>query len=378
MKNIKSKRLQLTSVHGKRVNMLFPPATTKEDLSAFKSAARRMIQCQRAGLPFHVQDVRFVQVHGDFVRKKLKLLGISLEGGSDGNDEKCVLAAFASRYTSSKRGETEQKLIATARRLERFFGAQKDIREITQLEAHSFRNWLIEHEGLAEKSTARRAIGYASQIMQAAVNEGLVDRNPFIADGIPRAVLPNPERRHYITPDQTQRIWQAIQTDEDRIRFVLLRYLGLRAPSEIDSLTWADFDWGSETVIIRSSKLKHHNSQGLRRCPISHPDVLPILKAAYEGRKTDDSPVVTKISAPALRRRVIKWLGRAGLDVWPALLNNFRRSAVTDALNLVPKHVASAFFGHSAEIAERFYAMETAAHRRAFATATPIIHVSNV
>jgi integrase len=369
----KSKRLQLTGVHGKRVNLIFPPSVTKEDVGIFKTVARRVIQSQRANLPLHPSDLMYFQMHGDLVKRKFALLGVRFGNEQTSQDASCVLSTLLSRYTASRRGETERKLVDTARRLERFFGPSTDIRNLTKTQALEFQNWLIEKESLAENSTARRTIAYASQIMQSAMEEGLIAKNPFKSDGLRKAVVTNTKRHHYITPEQTKRLWAALPSNDDRIRFILLRYLGLRAPSELDSLTWDDFDWVAGTVTIRSAKTRHTKTQGIRTCPIVHPDVLPILKTAYDERAMTTSKLVPRITAPALRRRVITWLGRAGLDLWPQLLVNFRRSAVTDALDILPPHVVSAYFGHSEIISEAHYAMRTTAHAGLLASATSIL-----
>lgn len=364
------KRVQVTGVHGRRVNMRFPSSTLKRDLEAFKTTAMRMVQCCRANLPYSQHDISYVLQRGEGVRRRIKLLGIPL-GHDDQGESKVTLGAFLSRFTATKRGEAERKTVAAARRLERFFDASRDIREITKTDAEGFRNWLVESEKLRETSTVRRTIGYASSAFAAAVEDGVIAANPF--RGLPKTVQPNLERWHYIDAEETRRIWAAIKTLDDQVRFVLLRYLGLRAPSELDALTWRDFDWGTQMVRIRAAKLRHHASQGIRWCPFSHPDVLPVIHRAYDARESDDAPVVPRIKAPTLRRRAIRWLGQAGVELWEQLFINFRRSAVTDAHKVLPSHVVSAYFGHSEIISRTNYAMETSDHRRAFSSAPSIL-----
>lgn len=372
MAKAKSKRIQIKGVQGKVCNLFFPPCTTKQDAGIFKTVARRMVQSCLGNLPFLPQDTAYVLSHGETVKKKLRHLGVSLDVQSDRSGE-AILCTYLSRFTASKSGETERKLIATARRLERFFGPTKDMRDIVKTEASHFLKWLIETEKLAEFSTARRTLGYASQIMEAAVADGVITKNPFKAKDMPKAVLTDQKKHHYIDLSQTRKLWNAIQTDEDRIRFVLLRYLGLRAPSEIDALTWKDVNWEQQNVTIRSKKNEHHKNQAFRVCPITHPDVLPVLKAAYKLRTADDSPIVPRISGASLRKRVLNWLGRSGLEAWPQLLVNFRRTAVTDACSLLPSHVVAAYYGHSEAISIANYRMETAAHAQAFAAAPSML-----
>ena len=368
----KSKRVQLRGVHGRRVNMKFPPSTTKEELGTFKRVAQRLVQSQLGNLTFFPQDIAFVQSYGKKMADKLRLLGVSLEESPE-RAEAVLLGNYASRFIASKSGETERKLNDAARRMERFFGRNKDIREIDKTDALSFAKWLIEKEGLAEFSTARRTLGYASQIMTGAVKDEVIAKNPFSGEDLPKAVRTDQDKWRYITPEETLRLWNVIQTEEDRIRFVLLRFLGLRAPSELNQLTWKDVDWKSLQVTIRSPKLRNDKNQGRRTCPITHPDALPVLERAYAQRVADDSPLVPAISHASLTKRVTQWLGAAGLEIWPQLLVNFRRSAITDACDILPSHVVAAYYGHCEAISFANYRMTVANHAQAFASAPSLI-----
>lgn len=367
----KSKRVQLRGVHGRRVNMKFPASTTREELATFKRVAQRLVQSQLGNLAFFPQDIVYVQSHGKKVSDKVRLLGVSFEEKPDRSEE-TILGNFTSRFIASKSGETERKLNDAARRLERFFGRNKDLRDINNTDALSFAKWLIEKEGLAENSTARRTLGYASQILAAAVKDDLIAKNPFGCKELPKAVCTNQDKWRYITPEETLRLWNVLQTEEDRIRFVLLRFLGLRAPSEINSLTWRDVDWKAQQLTIRSPKLRHDKHQGRRTCPITHGDVFPVLERAYEQRESDHS-IVPSITHTSLTKRVKQWLGAAGLEVWPQLLINFRRSAVTDACTTLPSHVVAAYFGHCEAISRANYRMTVASHAQAFAAAPALI-----
>ena len=370
MKN--QKRVQLRGVHGKRVNLKFPAGTTKEDLATFKRVARRLVQSVLGNVEFLPQDITFVQAHGPKTVRKFKLLGVSFDREPEKEGE-VQLGNYLSRFIASQSGETERKLNDAARRMERFFGRAKDIREIDKTDALSFKKWLIEKEGLAENSTARRTLGYASQMMARAVADEVIPRNPFQGKDVPKAVCPDPTKWRHINPQETMRLWNAIQTDDDRVRFVLLRFLGLRAPSEMNGLTWKDVDWENLMITIRSPKLRRHRNQGRRTCPISHPDVLPALQRAYAKRSADDAPIVPAITHAALTRRVKQWLGNAGLDLWPQLLINFRRSAVTDACSYLPSHVVAAYYGHSEEISKANYRMTITIHAQAFASAPSLL-----
>jgi integrase len=352
--------------------MKFPPCTTKEELGIFKRVAQRLVQCRMGNLALLPQDIAYVQSHGKRVMGKLCLLGVYFEEPSEKADE-FQLGTYLSRVIASKTGETERKLNEAARRMERFFGRNKDMREIDKTDAESFMKWLIEAEGLAANSTARRTLGYASQVMNRAVADGLLLRNPFAGKDLPKAVCPDKQRWRLISSEETLRLWNVLQTEEDQVRFVLLRFLGLRAPSEMNELTWKDLDWGTLQLTVRSPKLRHHGKKGQRSCPITHPDVLPVLKRAYANREADDAPIVRPISHASLTRRVKQWLGAAGLGLWPQLLVNFRRSAVTDACNYLPSHVVASYYGHSEAISYFNYRMTAASHAEKLATAPTLL-----
>jgi integrase len=346
----------------------FPPCSTKADIATFKRVAQRLVQCQLGNLPFFPQDITFIRSHGEKTVAKLRLLGILFDDQS-GKPDEAFLGSYLSRFIASKSGETERKLTETARRLERFFGRTKDMRDIVLTDVLAFQKWLVEKENLAERSTARRVLGYASQFMEAAVSDGIIGRNPFSSKGVSKVVRPDRDKWHHIDAEATLRLWNAIQTEEDRVRFVLLRFLGLRAPSEINALTWRDVDWTSLHLTIRSPKLKHNSNQGHRLCPITHPDVLPVLKKAHANRASDDSSIVPVITHTSLTKRVKQWIGAAGMELWPQLLVNFRRSAVTDACGHLPSHVVAAYFGHSEVVSNANYRMILESHARLFADA---------
>lgn len=375
----KQKRVQIYGLNGNRPNLKFPATTTKNQIEDFKRNASALILAMQLQRPFTKAEQRWLKDQPESIRGKLRLLGIIV--GEDPLREERRLDRLTSRHIKAKRnvGEgTIDKLTLNARRLEKFLGADRDIREITDDDAAGYCDWLVSKQGLDPNSSARRALGYAHEFFERAVRDGHCSRNPFKGRDLPKNVKPNEDKHHYICPEQTRLLWSVLQCDEDRMRFVLMRYLGLRSPSEMNQLTWADVDWSSNVLTIRSPKLKRYAKKYSRRCPFSHPDVLPVFKEAYARRESDKSQVVERIAHAPLTRKVQGWLGAAGLDLWPDLLTNFRRTAVTDACDIWPSHVVAAYFGHSEVISKRHYRMTHDAHAAKAATATPLIQQNGV
>lgn len=351
-------RVQITGVSGQRRNFTLAYLSDAKRRS-FKEIARRMVSDKKMNLPYDERDKRWATNCDAKTQKKLALLGVEVV---EIQDVKTVTVGdLGAKILKVKRGTIERKLTDAQKRLERFFDKSRDGESIGHAEAMEFQAWLRDDEKLAD-ATVRRTCGYASQIWNYAIKSGLVKHNPWSDRDIPKAVQTNEDRHHIISDEETQKLWNAIDNDEDRIRFVLLRYLGLRAPSEINNRTWKHVDWESEVLEIDSPKTAHTQKGGRRRTPITHPTVKRVLRKAYEKRRSDNSPIVTPLSHKNLTKHVVSWLGRAGLERWDQLLVNFRRTAVTDACDVFPQHVVSAYFGHCEEIIRKHYAKVKAEH----------------
>ena len=121
-------------------------------------------------------------------------------------------------------------------------------------------------------------------------------------------------------------------------------------------------DWRTGEVKIRSAKLIRHPRKYQRKCPFFHELALPTIKAAYERRNSDYEKILPKICHKNLTKHVKGWMGAAGLNVWPKLLNNFRSSAAIDFHDVYPMHVACSFMGHSEQIAREHYLKPHAGH----------------
>ena len=90
---------------------------------------------------------------------------------------------------------------------------------------------------------------------------------------------------------------------------------------------------------------------------IYSPASAELNKASGKLKEGGSDKVLPEISHAALTRKVKKWLGRIGHDVWPALFNNFRRSAVTDKHYDpdIPSHVVDVWFGHCESVSKAAY-----------------------
>lgn len=180
------------------------------------------------------------------------------------------LAAFIDGYIAARcdvKPATATVLGHTRRNLVEFFGADKPLRDITPGDADQWRAvHLIGSEKLSD-NTVRRRCGIAKQFMRAAVRRKLIPSNPF-AD-LKAAVQANKSREYFLSRQDAAKVLAACPTNEWRLIFALARYGGLRCPSEVLPLRWADVDWERGRILVRSPKTEHHAGGESRLCRCS-------------------------------------------------------------------------------------------------------------
>src|SRR5262249_41722670 len=131
----------------------------------------------------------------------------------------------------------------------------------------------------AKYANATRTIKRAKQCFAAAVRKEIIARNPF-AD-CKAGHQSNPTRSYFITPEETAAVLAACPDAEWRLILALCRYGGLRCPSEVLLLTWADVDWERDRFRVHAPKTEHLKDAGERCVPI-FPELRPYLEGAFE------------------------------------------------------------------------------------------------
>ena len=364
------KRLQIKGVKGVTPNLGFPSSTTKAELETFKQHAKRIVQCIENQMPMYDSDEAWLRRQSSMNKRRLNKLGIPTNTQNDEavtyNLPRLVERTLAKRLKKRIGEKARGKWELNAERLVRFCNKESenqrqianDVRNFTTDDAIDYYNWLIDKENLAEGSTSNRAASYARHFFKAAIKEKLIEDDPFDCDEIEFVVQSNEENHYYISEDERQAIWgRGLKDDEDRLRFLLMIRMGVRSPSEQNELKWADINWKNGMVTIRSPKLKRYPKWYRRECPITFPDLEKLLKERYGRAKDKKGNILKTISHTTMTKIVKRWLGAAGLDLWPDLLQNFRRTAVTDACEIWPSHVVSSYFGHSEFISNKHYRM---------------------
>ena len=270
--------------------------------------------------------------------------------------------------TATVYGHTKRNLLA-------FFGADKPLDSFTPGEGDAFAVYLRtaadtngkKPKGLSD-NTVRRRLGIAKQFYRAAVRRKLVSANPF--DGQVTTVRDNPRRRYFVTREETEAVLNALPDARWRLAFALARYGGLRCPSEVARLTWADVSWDRMRFTVHAAKTEHHADAGIRAVPI-FPELLPYFREAFEAAEDGEVYCCPQYSANIVaqmyRKVTLQALALAGMEPWPKLFQNMRATRETELAEQFPVQVVCQWIGNSPAVAARHYLQVTDEH---FARAT--------
>ncbi len=375
----------------------------EQDAETCRSHVEHLIDCQGNGRPIQNVTLQWLDRLSDRNHRKLSGKGL-IEQRQEKADEPTepqivvpqvtiekVTTAFLKAHSSAKLS-TAAKWKQAVSNLHLHFGAAADAMAISKQDAKEFREWLLakgnvrdtkggnkkkgddtEARTELDRNTVGRRIGICRQIFKWAIEEaGMRSDNPF--NGLPASVHVNPDRFHYIDERTTHRVIKYANDPNIRAIFALNRLIGLRLPSEIQTLRWCDIDLSDEDPHLRilAPKTEHHANRGRRTAPII-PNLRPFLEdiwtIAEPGLKTPlDAPVFPRFQAAtgaAIRSAVLKVLKRADIETWPNLFSNGRKSAITDLLQDGHDVVdVAGWVGNSPKVVWEFYAMQRSENRR--------------
>lgn len=207
--------------------------------------------------------------------------------------------------------------------------------------------------GISQATISKR-IFVARGLFTRAVRWGMLPSNPF--GHLRPGPQDNPKRKRFVTRDEIARVLDACSSSSWRCIFALARYAGLRMPSEGLGLRWVDVDWNAGLLTVHSPKTEHHAGHAVRGVPIL-PELRAVLMRAFEEAEPGSVFVIPhcRDTTRNLRTQAHRIIKSAGLTPWPKTFVNLRGSFATEVAASFPAYVASAWLGHSVEIAERHY-----------------------
>ena len=201
---------------------------------------------------------------------------------------------------------------------------------ITDIHANGIVRYLKEDRqpNLAQYTISRAITAFRSYFDKA-VEWGYIVKNPYNKVHVPK--VPDKERRVYVTKDMIDFALGCLKDVELEGILAFSRFAGFRGESEWKPLRFADIEFeldGSGTI-----RVSEQGKTGERYVPIFD-DLRPYLDALFDSRLPDQEFVFEKYRDVSNVRSVIeKKMKRAGVEIWPVLFTNCRRSFFQDKAN---------------------------------------------
>jgi integrase len=256
-----------------------------------------------------------------------------------------LLALYATEKEADNKPGTRTNHRTITNDLAGFFGADTDPRKLTPADGKRFLDHL-KGRGLAAATVARR-VRRARSIFAHGVKKKLLTANPF---GEVKTVSTLPaDRKAYVPAADALRLME-FASPVWRTIIALSRFAGLRCPSEVLSLRWADVDLAGGRMTVPSPKTEAIPGKEYRPCPV-FAALRPYLEEAAELAPAGteyvvSGPLADKVRAASqgesgwvgvnLRTEFLRLIRRAGLTPWPRLFHTLRASCETDLLANFP------------------------------------------
>lgn len=354
-----TRRLQYFDVEGER-KTIWLGKISKKDAHAFMLRVEELLSCKHCGTSPDRTTLQWVASISTKMRSKLVRHNLVDVGNLPTQVKKVGVKEFLDTYiekrSAGKKPATavvwQQVINSLITHLPKGIALQ-DVKP-----GHAV-DWLdkLKAEKLAG-TTIHKRISFARQFFGYAVDHKLIPENPFKTIAVPRPKAKSNVEVPRAVIDKILEVcdptWKAI--------VCLSRFGGLRCPSEVLTLKWADVDFELGKMTITAPKNEHHDGGGVRECPL-----FPRVREALVGLDRVDEYVIDK---PAyreaantekgwananLRTQFLKKLAKAGVKPWPRLFHSMRASCQTEVEREFGRPAACAWLGNTEEVAKESY-----------------------
>jgi integrase len=342
------KRLDVVCLDGRRRPIRLGKMTMKQ-ADTVRSHVEALVSAALSHTSLAHETAVWLGSVDDQLHAKLVKLGLAQPRLS------ATLERFVDEYIAS-RSDVEERTRINYKQIRGFmigcFGASKLMRSFVASDGMRLRKHL-QDAGLAD-NTIRRHMGRAKQFFAVAIKGGYLSDNPI--NGIPCSVRSKPERFHFVTPADTQKIIDACPDAQWRVIVALCRWGGLRCPSEVLDLEWSAVNWERQRITVKSKKTRAYEGKSERLIPL-FPELAVVLREAFEQAEPGDTHVITRYRSQNtnLRTQLHRIIQKAGVQRWEKPFQNMRSSRETELAERYPIQVVTAWLGNSPAVAIKHY-----------------------
>lgn len=323
-------------------------------------------QAVKYGMEPSVSTLAWVRRVDDKIRLRLVSLGLVGDTSRTVGD---LVDYFSTRKAAKKR--TQDVHDYAVKHLEKFFGREVPLSDIKKPDCIRFKQWMLDkgrlvkskkHGTKLSKATVSRRFKHLRGLFEAAIELEWISKNPF--KNIKAGKQTNPGRKQYVTPGMAQRILDDLPTVELRLIFALLRWGGMRMPTEPLELKWTGIDWQRKSMTFRVPKSEHIEGHEFRTCPIFH-ELSSYIDDAYHAAPDKAvwcCPELRKQSNPRLwfENHLEQSLKRLDIPKWPVIFNSLRASRATEIRVRHGVDDEAKWIGHGADVSMLHYVLADA------------------
>lgn len=174
--------------------------------------------------------------------------------------ERDTLVQFCQWYVDQRKSDCEpstvRKITTSLNQLCRYCREHEQQTSADDVTAEMAFRYQLHRQSSKAEATVSKDIKIAKTAFKYGVRAGKLTDNPF--DGLKAGSDVNLDGQHIIPISDYGRLVDACPDSDWRTIIALGRLGGLRCPSELTNLKWADVHWDSKTITIRATKTKRH------------------------------------------------------------------------------------------------------------------------
>ena len=303
---------------------------------------------------------RWLETLPDSIHDRLSTLGL-VEARKRIELPRTILA-FMRHYISSRsdwKKSTNHK--QSVNHLEAFLKRDIPLSALTEGDAEQWHAWMMDTRkgpGLSP-NTAGQHVKRCRQMVTAAMKHRLVQQNAF--ESVKIDLRSDVSKDHEVSAQEALAILEACPDQEWRTLFALVRYGGLRCPSEVLKLKWSDIAWDRDRFKVTSPKTSRYGKKE-RIVPLfpelrtELESLLELSEARSGGRNAQYVIRRYRDGDQNIRTTFAKICDRAGVASFSKPFMNCRSSRRNELERQGVRSAAlNAWFGHSQAVAERHY-----------------------
>lgn len=232
------------------------------------------------------------------------------------------------------------------------FAADTPLSEITTLDAERWRTAMLD-EGLAAATTSKR-IKTARSFFRSAVKWAMIEKNPF--DGVRAGSQANSDRMAFVPAAVVARVMEQMPDLEWRVLIALIRWGGLRSPSETMGLRWEDVRWEQKRLVVRSPKTSGKVGREYRLVPLFS-EYANLLSELFTAAPAGAEFVFNRLRGMGANHttQFKRFVARAGVEMWEKAFQNLRMSRATELREQFNSDIVCKWMGHTEVVARAHY-----------------------